>query len=107
MKQASSILKSGRRLAVVVCATMAPFSMAHAVKNMLGLENPEYPPKVAAAQAPSTLPSMNCPVIRILGNTIPDCPSRGAQGPVRSDEMQSAKWDIQRDEIFLGGAKTP
>lgn len=100
MKSLNSKLNSGR-LALAACAALMPFGAAHADTNILGLENPVYGQKTDAA--PRENPVMNCPQILILGNSIPDCTARGAQGPVREDPMGPARQDVRRHELFLPG----
>jgi hypothetical protein len=102
MKRLYSKLNSGR-LALAACAALMPFGAALADKNIFGLENPVYGQKTEAA--PQENPVMNCPQILILGNSIPDCTARGAQGPMREDPMGSARQDAQRHELFLPGGK--
>jgi hypothetical protein len=107
MRDAGSTLKFGRSLAVVTCATLMPFGAAYAEKNILGLENPEFGQRTTIAYQQDSQTAMNCPEIKFLGNSIPNCTTRGAQGPVREDSMESSVWKEQRHESYLGGRGTP
>lgn len=107
MNETTGILKFGRGLAMVACTSLAPFGAAQAVTNILGLENPEFGQPQAAYRQRDTSPAMSCPEIKFLGNSVPNCAPRGAQGPIRDDTMEAAVWKETRHEFYLGGKGTP